>query len=188
MHRPSAYGTLGLDVGVVGRWSRLALGILLLAPIAVQVAADLDGDGEPLGFYLRVTAYAVAIAAAYVLAYRALGRTVLERANAWVNTLIFVGPAFTSAWWNVLVAPWSGLELPGDFVMAAGLYVGLSFLLQWRIRHGGCEVVSLPILVTGERYQTYCIPIVAADAVEQRIVDRRAARAQAARAGEASTG
>ncbi|MQA00015.1 MAG: hypothetical protein GEU80_11925 [Dehalococcoidia bacterium] len=187
MHQPSAYGALGIDVGVVGRWSRLALGILLLAPIAAQVAGDLDGDGEPLGFYLRVTAYLVAIAAAYVVAYRVLGRPVLERAHPWVNTAIFVGPALSSAWWNVLVAPWSSIELPADLVMASGLYIGLSFLLQWRIRYGGCEVVSLPIVLTGERYQTYCIPIVAADAVEQRIVDHRAARVPAGRAGVAKT-
>jgi hypothetical protein len=52
-------------------------------------------------------------------------------------------------------------------------YIGLSFLLQWRLNYGGCEVVSLPILLFRKRYPTYCIPLVVLDAVEKAVVDRR---------------
>lgn len=51
-------------------------------------------------------------------------------------------------------------------------YIGLSFLPPWRLRYGGCEVVALPIALGAPAHVTYCIPLVAADAVEKRIVDR----------------
>ena len=52
-----------------------------------------------------------------------------------------------------------------------GVYIGVSFILQWRIGYGGCEVVSIPIILLRRRYVTYCIPLVALDAVEKKIVD-----------------
>lgn len=168
------YGTLGLNVGAFGRWSRLGMAFLLLAPVVAQVAHDFDGSGEPAAFYGQATAYLIAIAAAYVGAYWFLGRRLLARSNAWLNTAIFVGPAFTAAWWELLIEPWAALQLPAAFVLAMGAYIGLSLLLQWRIRYGGCEVVSLPIVLTGQRHVTYCIPLVAVDAVEQQVVDRLA--------------
>ena len=42
----------------------------------------------------------------------------------------------------------------------------------WRLNYGGCEVVSVPILLFRKRYPTYCIPLVALDAVEKAIVER----------------
>jgi len=56
--------------------------------------------------------------------------------------------------------------------LAMGVYVGISFILQWRINYGGCEVVAIPILLFKRRYVSYCIPLVVADAVEKAIVDR----------------
>lgn len=178
----SRFGRLGIEVGTVGRWSRLGLGVLMLAPVAAKVASDLDGAGDPLGFYLRAALYTAAIAAVYVGGYRVLGSRVLQHTGPWTNTLIFVGPAFTAAWWPMLFEPWTGIALPADFSLAVFAYVGLSFLLQWRIGYGGCEVVSLPIALGAPQYATYCVPLVAADAVEKRIVDRRGVAALASEA------
>ena len=52
-----------------------------------------------------------------------------------------------------------------------GVYIVLSFILQWRIKYGGCEVVALPIILFKKRYTTYCMPLVALDAVEKRVMD-----------------
>ena len=170
----SRFGTLGLDVGVFGRWSRLVWGLMLLAPIVFAViTSDRLDSGE---FYLQATLYLVGITAAYVLVYWAFGERFFATANPWVNTAIFVGPAFTVGWWPILVAPATGVELPEALVLAMGVYIGVSFILQWRIGYGGCEVVSIPIILLRRRYVTYCIPLIALDAVEKKIVDSHAAK------------
>ena len=45
-------------------------------------------------------------------------------------------------------------------------------ILQWKIRYGGCEVVALPIILSRRRYTTYCIPLIALNAVEKVVVER----------------
>ncbi len=57
-----------------------------------------------------------------------------------------------------------------------GVYIGISFILQWRIGYGGCEVVSIPIILLRRRYVTYCVPLVALDAMEKKIIDSRASK------------
>lgn len=170
----SRFGTLGLDVGVFGRWSRLVWGLMLLAPIVfVVTTSDRLDSGE---FYLQATLYLVGITAAYVLVYWAFGERFFATANPWVNTAIFVGPAFTVGWWPILIEPATGVELPEALILAMGVYIGVSFILQWRIGYGGCEVVSIPIILLRRRYVTYCIPLIALDAVEKKIVDSHAAK------------
>ena len=167
----SRFGTLGLDVGVFGRWSRLVWGLLLLTPIVFAViTSDLLDSGD---FYLQAALYLVGITAAYVFVYWAFGERFFATANPWVNTAILVGPAFAVGWWPILIAPVTGIELPDALVLAMGVYIGVSFILQWRIGYGGCEVVSIPIILLRRRYVTYCIPLVALDAVEKKIIDSR---------------
>ncbi len=72
--------------------------------------------------------------------------------NPWISILIFVGPALLVSWWNILVMPVTGLQLPTSFIVAMALYIGISLLVQWRINYGGCEVVSLPIVFFRRRY------------------------------------
>ena len=86
------------------------------------------------------------------------------------------GPAFVIAWWPFIFDPMTGVEIPEALTLGMGFYIGISFILQWRIGYGGCEVVSIPILLLRRRYVTYCVPLVALDAVEKRIVDSRADR------------
>ena len=174
--RTSRFGRLGIEVGTFGRWSRLAFGVVMLAPILVKVSGDLDGGGEPFGFYLRSAGYLVAIAAAYVAVYRVLSPSLLGRIGPWPATAIFVGPAFTMAWWPAMVEPWAGIAVSSELALSVGAYIGLSFLLQWRIKYGGCEVVALPIALGAARHATYCVPLVVADAVEKQIVDRAEVR------------
>ena len=171
--RRSSFGTVGLDVGFVGRWSRLVWGLLILTPIVYDVStrSDLLGSGD---FYLQAALYLVGITAAYVLVYWALGERFFATANPWVNTAILVGPAFMVAWWPILFAPVTGIEIPEALALGMGIYVGISFILQWRIGYGGCEVVSIPIILLRRRYVTYCIPLVALDAVEKKVVNSRA--------------
>ena len=73
--------------------------------------------------------------------------------------------------WSRLI--WGvAILLPLAFGAVRDLQKALSFILQRRIRYGGCEVVALPILLSKRRYTTYCIPLVALDAVEKVVVER----------------
>lgn len=174
----SKYGTLGLDVGTFGRWSRLVWGLLILTPITIDLLLNFSPTEGSIRFYGFFLIYFASILVAYSLVYWFLGERFLVRANPWVNTVLFVGPALLVAWWDLLVAPFTGLHLPQPLVLAMAVYIAISLILQWRIKYGGCEVVSIPILLFHRRYPSYCIPLVAIDAVEKVVVDSRAKRAQ----------
>lgn len=75
--------------------------------------------------------------------------------------------------WNPILSGVIGIVLPIPFILAMGLYIGASFLLQWKLKYGGGEVVAIPILLFKKRYATYCIPLVAVDAVEKVVADRK---------------
>lgn len=182
----AGYGTLGLDVGTVGRWSRLLLGVLYLVPIILSILINLSELVIPTEltrvsiskaftvFYGPMFLFFAGILLAYTGAYLFLGERILARGNTWLNTVIFVVPAFIAVWWNVTIGLITGISLPLAFVVAMGIYIGISFILQWQIEYGGCEVVSIPILLFKRRYQTYCIPLVALDALEKKIIESRA--------------
>lgn len=170
---PSRYGTLGLDVGRFGRWSRLLWGLVILGPTAVALIQDYVETGISLRFVGLTVFYLVVITGAYTAVYWLLGERLFATANPWINTAILVGPAFILAWWQFTIDPWTGIRLPTGLSLAMGLYVGISLILQWHIKYGGCEVVSIPILLLKRRYTTYCIPLVALDAAEKAIVDRK---------------
>lgn len=170
----SRYGTLGVDVGRVGHWARLVFGLLLLVLVAVNLLARISLPAGGLLFFGQLFLYFLAIVVVYTGVYWFLGeRGVLAHLSPWASTAIFVGPAFVVAWWDFLIEPITGIHLPGAFWLAMLAYIGLSFLLQWRLSYGGCEVVSLPILLFRKRYPTYCIPLVALDAVEKAVMDRK---------------
>ncbi len=167
-----SFGKLGLDVGIFGRWSRLLWGAAILLPLAFGAVGDLQSSGTSLSFYGLAGVYVVGISAAYVAVYWAFGERIFARANPWVNTAVFVGPAFVVDWWDLLFRPLTGLALTTALQLGATMYIGISFILQWKIKYGGCEVVALPIILSKRRYTTYCLPLVALDAVEKVVVER----------------
>ena len=161
-----------MDVGIFGRWSRLLWGLVLLLPLAFGGAQDLRGSASSLSFYGLAAVYFIAIVVVYVAVYWSLGERIFSRANPWFNTAVFVGPAFVAAWWEILIEPSTGFGPPTALPLAMTVYIGLSFILQWKIKYGGCEVVALPIILSKRRYTTYCIPLIALDAVEKVVVER----------------
>jgi hypothetical protein len=177
--KKSKYGTLGLDVGFIRRWSRLIWGLLILVPTATNILLNFSPSSDSLRFYGLVLMSFTAITLSYTAVYWFLGeRGILQRLNVWVNTAIFVLPAFLLAWWDFIIAPLTGTRLPLALSVAMFIYIGISFILQWRIKYGGCEVVSIPIIFFRKRYPTYCIPLIALDAVEKAVVDRTARTTQ----------
>ena len=161
--------TVGLDVGSVGRWSRLVWGVLILLASVSAIFQGSQGAGLNPTFYGIALLYFIGITAGYVAAYWLLGERLLAQGNPWINTLILVGPAVVAICWNFVILPSTGIELPAALSLAVGAYIGISLLLQWQIKYGGCEVVALPIIILKRRYTTYCVALVALDAVEKQV-------------------
>jgi hypothetical protein len=170
------YGTVGYDLGPVGRWSRVGYGLLAAAGAAASTLIGLDEAADPVAFLLQAAAYLAAITLAYLAAYWLLGERVFARADPWLNTLILVGPALTVSFWNLTLGPALGVDLPTPLTLAMLAYVGLSFVVEALIGYGGCEVVALPILVFQRRYVTYCVPVVLIDAAERGWMESRGLR------------
>jgi len=179
MTSTSGFGTLGVNIGWFGRWSRVVYGALLLSPLLLFMFGEASAGRIPFNsslglIFLGVMAlYFGVILAAYFAAYYTLGPRVFNRGNAWLNTAILVVPAMVLGLWNFVIPPLGGVALPLTLIAALSIYIGVSLFIQARIKYGGCEVVAIPQLFMKKKYATYCIPIVAADALEKRIVDRR---------------
>ncbi len=165
--------TLGLDAGLAGRLSRFALGILLLFWASQILAMVTPTTGT---FALTAVFFAV-ILGAYISAHRALGERVFRTAAPWGNTAILVVPLFAIILGTLFgfgPGAMAGMPEADPSLMAAALiYIGLSLILSGWSRYGGCEVIEIPNRLFHRRYRTYCVPLVAVDATEKVIADRR---------------
>ena len=88
----------------------------------------------------------------YLAVYWILGERVLAKSNPWINTVILVLPAALVAWWDLAILPFAEVEIPDAFSLAMGIYIGACFILQWRIKYEGCEVVALPLSLNAYTY------------------------------------
>ncbi|MDJ0270867.1 MAG: hypothetical protein NXY59_10110 [Aigarchaeota archaeon] len=103
---------------------------------------------------------------AYLALYWLLGKRVLARDRPWINTLLIVGPPYL-----MFIIHFTVYRI--DLLLMALLpYISISLIVSWKIRYGGCEMVSIPIIIFRQRCSTYCIPIVV-DALEKRRVERK---------------
>jgi len=166
------YGELGKDVGVVGRWGRLFAGILMVLYSILIIFNVLTESSQPLFFLGSTFLYFILILGVYTAAYHFFGERFFAKAHPWVNTLILVIPAVIGLFWNDSISPLIGFELPWAFVLALNIYIGVSLLLQWKTKYGGCEVVSIPGILLGKKYKTYCVAFIPLDYVEKKIVER----------------
>ena len=114
----SKFGTLGLDVGLVGRWVRLGYGLFLLVPLTIQSLDTVVSVSEPLTFFGLVLLYFCAIAIAYIALYYVFGESIFAVSNPWLNTLILVGPVVLLLMWNRVFLPATGIVLPGELRVA----------------------------------------------------------------------
>ncbi|MDX1459407.1 MAG: DUF6410 domain-containing protein, partial [Marinobacter sp.] len=150
---------IGREVGVVGRWFRLVIGLYFSLLVTV-VAVLGDPISDALSFLGQVGLYFLLFLAIYLVAFRVLSGRILGRTDPWVGTLIFLGP----------VAVIGAFELgPAPFRVGLSLYYSLSSILNFAMSYGGCEVVALPSLIFRTRYTLYC-PYNAVDVVENALL------------------
>lgn len=142
--------TIGRDLGPVGRWARVVLGLLGFSYGAGGLVAGEVDVAPTVGFVAALAGY-------YLLLHRLLGERVFARANPWFGTVIMLGSLalFT-------VPPF----VPAALHHAVGLYVGAALVLTAAIGYGGCEVAAPATLLFRRRYVLYC-PYNAIDAAER---------------------
>lgn len=152
---------IGKEVGTLGRWFRLILGLYLSALVTiVPLLDDPASTTDTVRFLGSVGAYMLVVLAIYMLAFYLLGERVLASTDPWIGALIFLGPL-------VLVG---GLGLgPAAFQIAIGLYYSISSIFNFAMSYGGCEVVAIPSLIFRKRYTLYC-PYNAVDIVEKSLL------------------
>lgn len=150
--------TIGYDLGTVGTWVRIAIGVV--ASLALLVI-DLTDTGAR--FLVDTSLWFVGILVVYMVVFALLAPRVLPRLNPWVSTVIFYGP--------VLILPYVD-ALPDTFRVALALYVSVSIVVVVMVRYGGCEVVGIPSLIMRRRYVVYC-PWNTVDLVDKAIEDSR---------------
>ena len=149
---------IGYDVGSFGRWFRLYFGLLLIFAFvfAPYISSPVPRD-QMLGEIAQLAGYFLLWVAIYMVAFHFLAKFLCEKVHPWVGTAVFLGPP--------LIFMMLGI-IPPIFAKAFGLYVGISFIVMFAIRYGGCEVVAIPTLVLKQKYTVYC-PLNAIDAVER---------------------
>lgn len=153
------FGKLGRDVGVVGRWVRLIAGGSLGGYVLYQAAhAPSATEVVELALYFALTL------SAYTAAEFLLGERLLVKVSAWLRTAILLGP---------LVVIFAFQLGPHVLHLALLLYFGVSLIVSFFMRYGGCEVMSIPGLIFGSRRTVYC-PLNVVDAVEKAVLDREA--------------
>ena len=178
----SKYGEVGLDVGVVGRWFRLVMGI----GVTLLVAFDFFGGSHTHS--LKTNVLTGLFFLGFILAYFAAYLLVIDRVkdkSPWIATVIFVFPAmyFTA---NGMFAPFELsfgylIGLPSvnhPISLAMFLYIGISLAVQFLTKYGGCEVIAIQNLVYRKRCASYCVPLLPLDMAEKAIVDALARRGQ----------
>lgn len=151
--------TVGYDLGAVGAWLRVALGVIVSGYFLVDDLARL-ADPKTIA---TVAGWFLAILAAYLAAFWWLGPRVLARRSPWVGTAILYGPVLLVAY----------LDLPDAVSLAVGAYIAVSTLVVVFMRYGGCEVVGIPSLLLRRRYRVYCPWNLQADLADRALADPR---------------
>jgi Family of unknown function (DUF6410) len=149
---------IGREIGGVGRWTRLALGLLGLIYVAmnvlqVRLSAALIG---------QLAGGALLSAVLYIVVFWAMGERVLAHLRPWIRTGIF--------WFPLALIPFLFL-IPWGWGSGVLLYMSVALITGALTSYGGCEVVALPSFLFHRRYVVYC-PLNAIDVVERRYAKR----------------
>ncbi len=151
---------IGNGVGIVGRWMRLFLGINTVIYLVINpVLLNPIPKEELLSFASERLLALAALTIIYIVVFKLFGKLLFARLSPWAGTAVFLGLPTLLVILHLVPPVWQ---------MAFGMYVGLSLILTFFLRYGGCEVVSIPSLLFKNRYTMYC-PLNAIDSVERAV-------------------
>ncbi len=150
------------EARIVGRILRVLLGGLLAVGFTVA---------NPEIVLAETVALLVSLAGViifYVLYTILTGYRVLTKVNPWLGALIMDWPLVVV--WVVVLGHLPGI--PPPLILAVLLYFGLSLVISGLVKYGGCEVVTIPGLVLGKRYNVACIVFSPVDWLEDRLAKK----------------
>ncbi len=104
----------------------------------------------------------------YVLYTILVGNRVLTKVNSWLGAIIMDWPLLVV--WVFVLGHLPGI--PPPLILAVLLYFGLSLVISGLVKYGGCEVVTIPGLVLGKRYDVACIVFSPIDWLEDRLANK----------------
>ena len=176
----SNYGQVGWDVGIVGRWFRLVMGISMMTLVVLDFAGG--SHTHSLGTNVLTVLFFVGFVLVYLAAYLLVVERVKDK-SPWIPTMIFVLPAMYFII-NGMMIPRElsfGYLIGMPYVnhplsLAILLYVGISLPVQFFTKYGGCEVIAIQNLIYRKRCLSYCVPLLPIDMAEKVIVDALARR------------
>ncbi len=152
------------EARIVGRILRVLFGGLLA--VAFTVA-------NPEIVLAETAALVVSLAGViifYVLYTILVGNLVLTKVNPWLGAVIMDWPLVVV--WVVDLGHLPGI--PPPLILAVFLYFGLSLVISGIVKYGGCEVVTIPGLLLGKRYNVACIVFSPIDWLEDRLAKKNA--------------
>ncbi len=150
------------EARIVGRILRVLFGGLLAVGFTVANPEIVLAD---------TTALVVSLAGViifYILYTILVGNRVLTKVNPWVGAVIMDWPL--EVVWVVVLGHLPGI--PPALILAVFLYFGLSLVISGLVKYGGCEVVTIPGLVMGKRYNVARIVFSPLDWLEDRLAKK----------------
>lgn len=141
--------------GPVGRVLRLLTGIALLA---LTIPALVEAP-PTTGTILRIAGWLTALVLIYLGIHLAVGRWALSL-NPWAGAALALLPA---------VGLWA---TGGVRALAVLLFIGVSLVVASLRSDGGCEVMSVPAVLTGHHTHLVCLVFSPIDRVETRLRKR----------------
>ncbi len=145
----------GIKARPIGRVLRLMMG----AALVIEAARHMVGGSTSLT--LRVTGVVVGLLIFYALAHLFISKY-LSSINRWAGAFIAVSPV-------IAVFVLGG----GAGQLGSLLFVGVSLLVTAIRADGGCEVMTLPGIILGNRTHLVCIVFSPLDWVEEKLTGSR---------------
>jgi hypothetical protein len=147
---------------MAGRILRVIFGVVL------AVGFSADNPEILLGETAALAVSFVGVIIFYVLYTILLADRVLAKVNPWLGALIMDWPLI--AVWVVILGHLPGI--PPPVILGVLLYFGISLILSGIAKYGGCEVLAIPNLFLGKRYNVACIMFSPIDWLEAKLANR----------------
>lgn len=150
--------------GPAGRMLRIAVGVLLLVSIA---GFYVKGS---LPFVLRSAFATVALFVIYVLIHRFIAILPAAARRRWLVSILALVPVVVI---YVLGMGSGAIFGAGIGQLAAFTFLGISLVLAGVRGDLGCEVMTVPNLLSGRDSEIQCLVFTSVDRIEKRLADRR---------------
>ncbi len=136
----------------VGRSLRILLGVSGAGVLWL-------GNPQLTGNPFQVLGFLGVVVILYVIIAMRFGRRVIARVNPWVGAILLDSPV------ELAFVPF----VPDPLKLALLLFFAISMVCAGACSYGGCEVLAIPNMLLGARYNVACILFSPIDFVEGKL-------------------